>query len=169
MAARGEPGRPEPKARRLHTPVENAIYLLGTRTSATRPAGHSRQVGWPAQAGCEGWSSHSRGEHCAARRRSSASRTAAGVAGVRRRRAWTTSLTRQAGIVGRRGDWKTGISGFRWKSWRRGSLRERSRRRAGIRSCRSQAGTRHTLEGAGIVPCSASGHGSCRQPADIEA
>ena len=35
MAARGEPGRPEFKARRFHTPVENAIYLLGT--SATRP------------------------------------------------------------------------------------------------------------------------------------
>ena len=35
MAMRGEPGRPEFKARRVHTPVENAIYLLGT--SATRP------------------------------------------------------------------------------------------------------------------------------------
>ena len=35
MALRGEPGRPEFKARRFHTPVENAIYLLGT--SATRP------------------------------------------------------------------------------------------------------------------------------------
>jgi hypothetical protein len=35
MPMRSEPGRPEFKARRFHTPVENAIYLLGT--SATRP------------------------------------------------------------------------------------------------------------------------------------
>ena len=35
MALRGEPGRPEFKARRFHTPVKNAIYLGGT--SATRP------------------------------------------------------------------------------------------------------------------------------------
>jgi hypothetical protein len=35
MPMRGEPGRPEFKARRFHTPVENAIYLGGT--SATRP------------------------------------------------------------------------------------------------------------------------------------
>jgi hypothetical protein len=34
---RSEPGRPEFKARRFHTPVENAIYLLLVGTSATRP------------------------------------------------------------------------------------------------------------------------------------
>ena len=35
ITVRGEPGRPEFESRGVHTPVENAIYLLGT--SATRP------------------------------------------------------------------------------------------------------------------------------------
>jgi hypothetical protein len=39
MAACGEPGRPEFKGCRFRTPVENAIYLLGT--SATRPPGQA--------------------------------------------------------------------------------------------------------------------------------
>ncbi len=30
MPMHSEPGRPELKARKFHTPVENAIYLLGT-------------------------------------------------------------------------------------------------------------------------------------------
>ena len=42
ITLRGEPGRPELKARRFHTPVENAIYLLGT--SATRPQGSQPNV-----------------------------------------------------------------------------------------------------------------------------
>jgi hypothetical protein len=35
---RSEPGRPEFKARRFHTPVENAIYLLGTSATRAQPA-----------------------------------------------------------------------------------------------------------------------------------
>ena len=44
MPMRGEPGRPEFKARRFHTPVENAIYLLGT--SATRPQNRAESETW---------------------------------------------------------------------------------------------------------------------------